>query len=123
MSDKERRHFSRVNFDAVVHITQKEQVAAAELVDLSLNGLLVKTPKEYSFTTGLPIYINIHLSDEVIIQMKTELCHCSNEFLGLKCTSIDMESITHLRRVVESNIDLPNASQRVLSELVSRCNV
>ncbi len=122
MSDVDRRNFSRVAFDALVHVIQNDHKTDAELVDLSLNGLLVKTPEEFSFKTDAPIFIEICLSADSIIKMKTELRHCSHVFLGLKCTSIDMESITHLRGIVEANINIPNASERVLSELVSRCD-
>ncbi|PCK08326.1 MAG: pilus assembly protein PilZ [Alteromonadaceae bacterium] len=116
---KERRRFSRVEFAADAVITQGEYRGQVHLVDISLKGVLVETPDEYHLKANQPASLSIKLNDDVIIDMEVHLVHSSHSILGLECTSIDMESIAHLRRLIELNLSTPDASERVLDELIS----
>jgi hypothetical protein len=117
-SDDDRRQYSRVDFQARVAVSQGDVSFITDLVDVSLNGLLIKTPNEYHLRSDLPCTAKIILSDEAQISMQAALVHSGNHSLGFHCTSIDMDSITHLRRLIEINLEDPNASERVLAELV-----
>ena len=114
----ERRKFTRVDFNTGATLRQGDTSYHATLVDISLNGLLVKTPDDYGFNTEKRIEASIILSDDEEIQMHLELVHSSNKMLGFRCVSIDITSITHLRRLIELNMSEPAASERVLSELL-----
>ena len=114
----ERRQFCRVNFAAKVLLSQGDTQIEADVQDISLNGLLIKTPKHYHLRSDLPCRAKIILSKDTHIAMHVTLVHSSEASLGFHCTSIDMESITHLRRLIEANIQEPNACERVLAELV-----
>lgn len=114
----ERRQYSRVPFEAQAIISQGGTSFICELIDISLNGLLARTPTQYHLRSDMPCSVKIILSPELAIHMQVALVHCSNNSLGLHCTSIDMDSITHLRRLIESNMEDPNAAERVLSELI-----
>lgn len=114
----ERRHYTRVGFDAEVTLNQGDYSFSSHLIDISLNGVLLSTPEDYEISTGEPVYIHVKLADETQIHMKVELAHSSSTVLGFKCDSIDMESLSHLRRLIELNIDDPDAPERVLSELI-----
>lgn len=116
----ERRQFSRINFDADVTLTQEGRSFSAQLADVSLNGVLLSTPEQYQLRTDMPCTLGIALADSAVIQMQVTLVHSSSSFLGFHCTSIDMDSIIHLRRLIEVNLDDPQASERVLSELLKR---
>ncbi len=116
----ERRQFSRVTFDAVVTVSQEDQKFTAQLVDISLNGVLITTPHKYELRTDRPCSIAVRLSQDVNIAMQVSLVHSSSQTLGFHCTSIDMDSMTHLRRLVESNLPGESASERVLNELLKR---
>lgn len=120
---EDRRQFSRIEFDADVHLTQEGKSFAAQLEDISLNGVLLSTPEDYHLRTDLPCTLNINLADDVAINMQVVLVHSSSRVLGLHCTSIDMESIIHLRRLIEMNLMDPLASERVLAELLKRHQV
>ncbi len=119
----ERRQFSRVTFDAVVTVSQEDQNFTAQLVDISLNGVLIATPSEYELRTDRPCSIGVRLSQDVNIAMQVSLVHSSSQTLGFHCTSIDMDSMTHLRRLVEINLPGESASERVLNELLKRHKV
>lgn len=122
-NQEDRRQYSRVVFDANVTIKQGDNSYITELADVSLNGLLVKTPSKYHLRSDMPCTIKITLSQEVQIVMQVALVHSSNHALGFHCTSIDMDSITHLRRLIETNLEDPNASERVLAELVNKAEL
>jgi hypothetical protein len=119
-SSNERRQFSRVGFAAEAELIQEGNLVHAELIDISLNGLLVRTPQEYEFRTDIPCCVQIRLSDDTVIQMQVALVHSGSQCLGFHCTSIDMDSIIHLRRLIEINLNDPGAAERILAELVRR---
>ena len=117
-SESERRRFTRVRFDTAATIAQGDTVIHTDLLDISLNGVLLKTPEQYQIRADQPAYISIFLSEDAEIQMTVDLAHSTDTFLGFKCASIDMESVGHLRRLIELNMDDPHASERILEELV-----
>lgn len=119
----ERRRFTRVGFDAATHITQNDLSLEAHLVDISLSGLLVETPNNYQLRSDQTAQVQIRLSDDVEINMIASLVHSSDHVLGFHCESIDMDSVTHLRRLVELNIGEDGASDRELSQLLHETNV
>ena len=49
--------------------------------------------------------------------MDVEIAHRENDELGLNCKDIDVDSITHLRRLVELNLGDPELLERELSAL------
>ncbi len=114
----ERRRFTRIEFGASATISQGDTALPVALVDVSLNGVLVETPDEYSLKSTEPAFFKITLSEDVHIEMKVHLVHSSHHVLGFQCESIDMDSVSHLRRLIELNIDAENASERVLEELL-----
>jgi hypothetical protein len=116
----DRRQFTRVGFNAAVTLLQEGSRVEAELLDISLNGLLVRTPQDYAFRTDMPCCVQMALNDDSQIQMQVALVHSGSKHLGFHCTSIDMDSIIHLRRLIELNMDDPAASERVLAELIRR---
>lgn len=117
---QERRQFSRIEFDADVHLTQEGKDYHAQLRDISLNGVLISTPADYHLRTDMPCTLHVVLADNAVITMQVALVHSSSQVLGFHCTSIDMDSIIHLRRLIEINLGEAGASERVLTELLKR---
>jgi len=118
MAISERRRFSRVGFDAVVELTQGTQTWTAKLVDISLKGLLLTQPSTFEISKDEPVQVKIVLSDKTPITMNAEIVHQSALQLGLACSLIDLDSISHLRRLIELNLGDPAAAERELSELI-----
>ncbi len=119
MSDNdERRRFTRVQFDTAATLAQKESVFHTHVLDISLNGVLLETPQNYKIDANQHAEIVIFLNESTEIQMTVSLAHSTSKYLGFHCESIDVDSIAHLRRLIELNIDLPNASERILDELI-----
>lgn len=118
MSDHERRRFQRIEFDVKVDLSQHGLHWQSELVDISLKGLLLAESLPASCSLEDPILVKVELSDQTIITMKTEVAHQSDRGVGLSCLSIDVESIRHLRRLVELNLGSAEEAERELAELI-----
>ncbi len=117
--DAERRRFSRVHFEATAKLRQGGLDFETAICDMSLNGVLLRTPEHYQLRSDQPCTIESSLSEGVVIQFQAMLIHSSDRTLGLQIISIDMDSITHLRRLIEVNLGDGQAAERVLSELVA----
>lgn len=111
-SDAERRHFSRVSFHGPSILTQGESTWECELLDISINGLLVIPPPAFQVDKDLPLKASVPLSDAAVIEMEVVVARHDPEHLGMTCTNIDVESIAHLRRLVELNLGDANAAER-----------
>lgn len=117
-SDKERRKFTRIQFNTIATITQNDNSVDAHLIDISLNGLLVATPKQYTLRSDLSTNITMALSNDTTITIIAKLVHSSDDTLGFQCESIDIESMGHLRRLLALNMSDPHATERLLAELL-----
>lgn len=116
---QERRKFSRVLFDAHVELAQGNYHWRASLLDISLKGLLIQQQLPPEVKTDLPILVKILLSDNTSIAMTVSVSHQHHNQTGLMCTTIDIDSVSHLRRLIELNLGDANATERELNELMS----
>lgn len=118
-SASERRKFSRILFDAHVELAQGELHWRASLLDISLKGLLLQQQLPTDVNTNEPILIKILLSDHTTIAMSVTVTHQHHNQTGLVCSSIDIDSVSHLRRLIELNLGDSTAAERELAELIS----
>ena len=119
VSDSERRHFSRVRFHSSCVISQGDQQWECLLLDVSIKGLLVAKPEGFDADADAKLEASIALSDSALIRMDVAIARSESNRLGLVCTNIDVESIGHLRRLVELNLGVPDAAERELHELLA----
>lgn len=114
-----RRNFHRIFFDAPVTIQSGEDSYTSQLADLSLNGALVRKPQDWNPEKGENVTLSISLdNDAVVIAMEAVVSHVEARQVGLKKLNIDMDSITHLRRLVELNLGDSDMLHRDLEHLV-----
>ncbi len=116
---QERRRFSRIDFDARVEIAQGNQNWQAQLLDISLKGLLLAKMGLYQLHPTTPILVKIILSDQTSIAMSVNIVHQTLEQPHLACIAIDIDSISHLRRLIELNLGDASAADRELSDLIA----
>ncbi len=119
---QERRPFSRVHFNAPARLTLGSETFAAEVLDLSLKGALFEWPDTHPVNIDTPITVDISLSDQIDILMEGRVAHQESGRLGIACQSIDLDSIQHLRRLIELNIGDADSMERELSELIYPSN-
>ncbi len=117
-SHADRRRFKRIAFDAITELGQDEKRWQVQLVDLSLKGLLIERPEPWQAHTDEPFAVDIKLSNEVNVQMDVRLTHDDNHQLGFVCLHISLESISHLRRLIELNLADHDELERELAALI-----
>ncbi|WP_163835437.1 PilZ domain-containing protein [Spartinivicinus ruber] len=114
---QERRKFSRISFDADTTLTQNEQNWKVSLVDISLKGILINAPNEFDINPDKPLLAKIQLDDVSNITMALRFAHKEGSQMGFVCTQIDIDSISHLRRLTELNLGSTDLLERELSAL------
>lgn len=88
------------------------------LVDISLNGVLLMKPDDWTGQNGESVRLNIQLGEgHINIRMKVQITHQGPETIGLQCEEIDLESVSHLRRLVELNLGDQKLLERELNAL------
>ncbi|WP_434595353.1 PilZ domain-containing protein [Pseudomonas sp. R4-83] len=113
-----RRRFKRIAFDARTELSQGEYIWQVKLIDLSLKGLLVERPEPWLGDREKDFFVDIHLSDDVDIEMDVQLAHEENGHLGFICRHISLESIQRLRRLIELNLADEAELERELGALI-----
>lgn len=100
-----RRQFSRIHFQADAHLFLAAGECAVEVVDLSLKGALIRPRGELFAAIGSHCTLKIRLdAAETAIRMEATVVHHEAGVYGLACREIDLDSVTHLRRLVELNL-------------------
>ncbi|WP_439864012.1 PilZ domain-containing protein [Pseudomonas antarctica] len=114
----DRRRFRRIAFDAKTELRQNGQEWPVQLVDLSLKGLLVQRPSPWLGNGADPFDVDIHLDADTDVQMQVRLTHDDHGQLGFVCEHIDLDSISHLRRLIELNLGDQEELERELGALL-----
>lgn len=115
----EKRRFSRIPFDAEARITGPGLDITAQLLDISLKGVLITRPDNWQGKVGEYYSLELTLdSTDAVISMDIVVMHEDDERIGCKCEHIDLESISHLRRLVELNIGDETILDRELHALI-----
>lgn len=114
----ERRNFWRAVFHSPVRLSTPNGDADARLLDISLKGALFETDGVWRGTPGEECRLSLRLAPDAAITMWTTVMHVEGPHVGLQCTSIDLDSITHLRRLVELNSGDAAILDRELGSLV-----
>jgi hypothetical protein len=115
----DRRQFWRATFRSPVHLVDKRGTVPAELIDISLKGALIKVPPEWQGRIQDNCQLKLKLTEGSAIIMRALVAHVEGRRVGLHCESIDLDSITHLRRLVELNAGDPALLERELAALIA----
>ncbi len=116
----ERRHYIRVTFDAPAELTTGEGAYSVHILDLSLKGALVILSPGVFLTPGTICQLTVPLTGtRDHIAMSTTVAHVEGRCAGLLCRSIDLDSVTHLRRLIELQLGAAHLLDRDLAELVA----
>ena len=112
----ERRLFSRVPFEAAVSLSNPLGRWGGKLIDISLKGVLISRPQHWTGKSGDEMLLEIHPPGEVFgIRMEATVAHAEADKVGLRCLSIDIDSVSHLRRLMELNLGDEDVLYRELS--------
>jgi hypothetical protein len=100
-----RRQFSRIQFQTEARVYIESGEFPVEILDLSLQGALFRPLVAASIPTGSNAILQLRL-DELgpMIRLNGAISHAKEGHYGLACYEIDIDSITHLRRLIELNL-------------------
>ena len=100
----ERREYQRVSFKHSARLIKDGQTLDCQIIDLSIHGVLLRPDEELPSSIDSSFLLEISLDNEVAgINMTIKLAHRNPDSLGFVCEKIDIDSISHLRKVVEFN--------------------
>jgi hypothetical protein len=115
-----RRQFSRIAFHAPGELITAHSHDEVVVLDLSLKGALIRMPAGHKVTTGTNCTLRVRLGElDASIRMQGTVAHIEGIYFGLTCRNLDIDSATHLRRLVELNLGDPTLLERELSALVA----
>ncbi|PWV65742.1 PilZ domain-containing protein [Plasticicumulans acidivorans] len=116
---EERRIYSRIPFVAHARLEVDGTVHEVELLDLSLKGALL----QFSGTapapgSGMRMQLALDPAEEIVLAMHGILVHTEGDRLGLHFDAVDIDTMTHLRRLMEFNLGDPERIRREVHEMV-----
>ncbi|OOE89576.1 PilZ domain-containing protein [Salinivibrio sp. MA351] len=115
----ERRKFSRVMYRVPAILKQNEQQWHAQVLDLSLKGVLLSRPENWQADpehNAFLLVFYLHDSD-VELDMDCILVNNCENYLHLYIDHIDIDSASHLKRLVELNVGNDELLHRELAQL------
>jgi hypothetical protein len=112
------RRFLRLTFQAPARLNLGGQMREVQLLDVSLKGALVDLGAVLRCPLGAVGRLRLRLSSTDFIAMDVRVARVQGSQLGLQCTHIDLDSVTHLRQLIERNAQDPALLGRELAVLI-----
>ena len=116
----EKRRFHRLPFDSPVRLIGSATHWQSKLIDISLKGALIERPERWEGALGERFVLEILLSVGTVIKMNVVAVHFTKQQIGFRCDHIDIESISHLKRLIAVNLNDETLLERELSALGSQ---
>ncbi|ENM5730777.1 PilZ domain-containing protein [Vibrio mimicus] len=114
----EKRRFSRVLYQAPATLSQGDKELATCIQDLSLHGLLLWSEEEPDLDTHALVDVVFTLPDsDVTLSLTAKIISIQERIIRMAINNIDIESIGHLRRLVELNVGNDSLLHRDLEHL------
>ncbi len=115
----EKRHFTRIQFSATATLSTDDGLWNAQLVDISLKGALIQCLDKTTIETGENVVLKLTLSDcSTKIEMQGKIAHAEKDHVHMVCEHIDIDSASHLRRIVELNTGSSELLEREMEALI-----
>ncbi len=104
----EKRQYSRVSFATDIRIQIESGGKSVQVQgsskDLSLKGLFVQTQKTFALDSVCEIIIYLTGGiDEIILKIKGRVARVSQNGMGVIFDSMDVDSYSHLKNIVQYN--------------------
>lgn len=122
----EHRRFTRIPFDANAQLydPQNNKSWNTELIDISLKGVKLSIPADWNEDWETAEHSNFEITlilakDDVEIKIHAALKHHEETVLGFQTIHIDVDSASHLHRLLELNLGDSKLLDREYIELIS----
>jgi hypothetical protein len=118
---KDVRHFQRVKFDNLITFEYEDYSHQCELIDISFRGALITncTGATPGVGTACRLILSLDQQQQALIMMQGSIAHKHDNRVGIRCEQIDLDSMTHLRKLVEMNVADSELLERELHLLCS----
>ena len=114
------RRFRRIPFEAEVTLYIGQENWSGELLDVAMKGAMVGTDTPLPLPLGSKCNLCITLTGSpVSLNFQAELLYYEDNRYGFKFISEDLETLTHLRKLIELNTGDAEATRSELSTLLS----
>lgn len=118
MPQRERRHFSRIPVNRCAVLDGPEGKHPVTVEDISLKGVLLELAPGATLHDSARYHLTLRLSPTAVIEMELAVAHSTGHHAGFHCRRIDLESISHLRRLIELHLGDSTLLRRELDELL-----
>lgn len=118
MTTPARRQYIRIPFHDTARLSLGQAGTSCDVLDLSLKGALVALGSPLEAAPGTPCALHLPLDARNALRMNGHVVHREDRALGLEWDSIDLDSLTHLRRLLELNCGDEALINRELAHLV-----
>jgi hypothetical protein len=115
------RRFTRIPFHVPAYLELNGERLPCSLVNVSLKGALVELSAGVAPAQGSTCAVTIDLDPAAgaRIRMDGDVAHQRGNLIGVRCDELDLESVQHLRRILEFNVGDESVVLRELGELVA----
>jgi pSer/pThr/pTyr-binding forkhead associated (FHA) protein len=111
------RGFSRIACDTSVTLLDGQQSWSGRLLDISLNGALIRAPDSFPQDDDRIYELTVHLEDGPDVCMEVAIVRRKDDTIGFECTAIDVDSIKRLRELMDLDQSDPALLERDFSSL------
>ena len=103
---EDRRQFQRVIYECPAMLSWGgQEPVPVEVENLSLKGVLLRNlPEGKGPNTGQSARLEVSLAPDATMSMALEVAFCEGTRLGASWVEIDVEGMTHLRRLLALNL-------------------
>ncbi len=113
----EERKFRRIPFEAELQLAVDDHNWSCRLLDIALKGILMESPVPLSLPLGTMVSLSLPLPGSPIsLDFEAELVHHEGNRLGFRFLHENLETLTHLRTLLELNTGDPDG---IRSELLA----
>jgi hypothetical protein len=121
----ERRQFSRINFQGICSLffdkKREHHDFEASLLDISLNGALICiTPLIIDLEEE---QVKLHLAlpgSGIELILDGFVCHQQEKLIGVQFTKMSVDTIAHLKRLIELNLGDTESMRREFAQLIEQ---
>ncbi len=113
------RLFQRINFAMRSEVTINGTLHRATLGNISIKGALVAFHDQLDPKEGLPCSLTVHLDHpQVRLSFEAVIVHSDQNLTGMKFTGMKIDTMIHLRRLLELNSGEPDQVRSELRSLI-----
>lgn len=117
------RHFQRVKFCDQVYVKADDACLETSCLDISLRGMLLARPGNVEWALEQPLLVTLILSEQESIEMNCSIVHLDDKVVGCVCDSMDIDSMSSLRCLLEYNLSSTEQVNREFGELIRQNTV